>query len=181
MRQVNLLPERLQQAEEKRIIRDSIIITISLTLLLVLSLHFLLVSRVIRLKKIIDRLTIAKETPEVRELRKEINRLKTEEQTFINKNRVFLDILAMGTSYPYILNSIGEATSNKVWLTKLSVDAKNGICQFDGKSFDIQLVSEFMLELKKMAHFRNVELTSMERGKEMGEKAVAFRITCNLK
>ncbi len=73
---------------------------------------------------------------------------------------------------------MGKITTHKVWLTRLSLDNSNGICQMDGKSFNTRLVSEFMLEFKKIPYFENVALISMEKGPD---EKVDFKITCKFK
>ncbi|MBL7170475.1 MAG: PilN domain-containing protein [Candidatus Omnitrophica bacterium] len=181
MRQINLLPEKVHRAEERRSIRKSLITAVSLTSLVVLSIHLLSAGRVERLEKIARQLTSIKVPPEISQLRGKIARLKVERQTFIDRNRVLLDILSKDLPYPYILKTIGNVTSDMVWLTGFSIDSRKGTCQIDGQSFNTSLVSEFMLELKKLPYFESVDLTSMERRTELQEKGVDFKITCKFK
>ena len=127
------------------------------------------------------KLASMREPPEISRLRKEIARSELEMQRFIDKNRVALDISSKYIPCPYILKTIGDITLDMVWLTGLSVDSENGTCQIDGRSFNTKLVSEFMLELKKLPYFRSVELPSMEKGTEPERKEIEFKITCKFK
>lgn len=181
MRQVNLLPDKLRLSEERMPIIKSVIACVCLTLFVILSIHLLLAAGVGRLERTERKLTSMREPPEISRLRKEIARSELEMQKFIDKNRVPLDILSKYLPCPYILKTIGDITLDMVWLTGFFVDSENGTCQIDGRSFSTKLVSEFMLELKKVPYFKSVELPSMEKGTEPEKKEVQFKITCKFR
>ena len=173
-----MLPEEMQRANERRFVIKSLVTTACLLFLVVLSIHLLLAAGVGRLERVERELASMGEPPEISQLRKETARLELEMQGFINKNRVPLDILSKHLPCPYILKTIGDITLDMVWLTGFSVDSQKGTSQIDGRSFNNKLVSEFMLELKKLPYFKSVELTSMERNAEPEKIGVEFKITC---
>lgn len=181
MRQINLLPEELQRSQGRRPIIKSVIAAVCLAVFAVLSIHLLLTATVGMLERIERELISTRELPEMSRLREEIARSKLDMRRFIDKNRVPLEILSENLPCPYILKTIGDVTLDLVWLTGFSVDSKNGTCQLDGRSFNTKLVSEFMLELKKVPYFKSVELSSMEKGGEPKKEEVEFKIVCKFK
>ncbi len=179
MRQVNLLPEHLQRTERLKTIRSSIAATVGLILLLVLPIHLLLALRVERLEKAAYQPGAIGETPELSQLYREISDLKVERQRLFKGNAGIIEVLTEDLIYPGFLQTIGEVASDKVWLTRLSVESKKGTRRFTGRSFSTQSVSEFMLELKKIPYLKTVELSSMEKASDKARTEIDFDIICN--
>ena len=59
---------------------------------------------------------------------------------------------------------------------------KDNVWEITGRTAQTQLVSEFMLELKKLAYFKEVKLTSiMKKKATSGDEGIDFNLACILK
>ncbi len=180
MRQINLLPEKLQKAEKARNIKTSIMFTVLPVLFGICIIHFFLSAKVSVLREMVDQPLMLKDTTEVRPIRRQVIRLNNDISKFINQNS---DIVGIYSKYFFSTNTlriIGSVSTNKVWLKALSLDIQEGTCLIEGKSFNTRLVSEFMLELKRLAYFEKVELISMGKESQSEESEIDFKIVCQL-
>jgi len=180
MRQINLLPERLKKQEEWRIVRNSFLLTVGLSVAFVLLVHFGLNFCVKNLEDIATKPLALKETDEISQLKDKIDAVETKMKELVMANKEIIEVFAKNSSLSYLLKVIGNATADKVWLTDLSFHYDKKICQMKGLSFNTRLISEFMLELKALAYFENVTLVSMEKSRE-GSRETAFIIRCLLR
>ena len=180
MRQVNLLPANIQEAEKKRALMNSILITAGLSLLVLFFIHLLLVARVSKLQRLAQRPVTFQDTEETSLLRQQKEELNKHIEGFIQDNKVSLEVLMEQFSYANILKVIGDAAAGKVWLRAIDIDSQKGKCEIKGRTFNTRLVSEFMLELKKFSCFKTVNVSSMEKDKGEGTKELGFTVDLTL-
>jgi len=180
MRQVNLLPEELQKAQSLKIIGSSLLFNIGAVVIFVVLINSLLSFWITNLETVALQPLALKENNEITQIRAKISEIEKETGMIFKKNRDIMEVFARNSSFSHLLKVIGNVTSDKVWLTSLTFVMKDRRCKMDGLSFNTRLVSEFMLELKKISYFKNVELLSMEK-EGRGIKEVAFTIECELK
>lgn len=178
MRQINLLPEEVRRIAKERSNKNFVIFGTAFTFLVIASIHFLLAWRIGSLKNELKRSNAVRENPGFIQLQKEINQLEKETERYVKENRALLEILTEHLASGPILKVLSDAASGKVWFIGLSIDVHNKICRINGRSLDTQLVSEFMLELKRSSCFKKIDLTSMEKQSAPEEKEITFTITC---
>lgn len=178
MRQINLLPEEVKRTEKERINKNLVIFGAGLTFLVVASIHFLLAWRVDSLKNALKQSDAVRKNPGLSQLQKEINQLEKERERYVKENKALLEILTKHLASPSVLKVLSEAASGRVWFIGLSIDVQKETCRINGKSFNTQLVSEFMLELKRSSCFKKIDLTSMEKQSAPEGKDITFSITC---
>jgi len=179
MRQVNLLPDSVKQVETIRALWNSAVVLLGTTLFVMLLLHFGLEARVKYLEEIASRPSYIRETAESSSLKQQALKIKKQMQSQIKEDLLAAKLFTHHMSSHNLLKNIGDVTSGKVWLDGMSINSEGGVFQIQGRSSNMRFVSEFMLELRKLPYFKNVELTSM--GKGQSEAEVLFKILCHLK
>jgi len=176
MRQINLLPESLQQAEQMRLLRNVAVVICIVSLGAALVLHMLLSFGVNTTRANVDQSLMAHQDEFVR-IKQEIQNAKGQMKDLYSKEEVLILLLSKHLSNAHMLKVMGQLTGERVWLTGLNLDIQKSECELEGRSFSTRLVSEFMLELKRMPYFREVELINMDKGKST---EVTFKILCHL-
>ncbi len=178
MRQINLLPVSLQQAQNKKKITYSFLITLGPTIFAIVVIHFLIVVFVSNLESKVKHPAANVDTTQFVALREAIQKKSDDVQKYVDEFRVIIDSYMDNYLSENILTVIGNISYHKVWFTHLELNNKNKTCEIQGKSFNTRLVSEFMLGVKKAPFFDNVTLISMEKGQD---EKVNFKIVCVLK
>jgi len=181
MRQVNLLPTDLQQAERIHFFKKAGLFLLSPTLILLIMGHLILQARLNYLQDLSKQPLALKETKETRELNEKKKEAKQQVRVFYDENKSILERFVKKFSVAHMLKFIGQIAKEKVWLLSLSLEVNKGECRIEGKSFNTRLVSEFMLELKRLPYFKNVELVSMNKGKGTEIKEIEFQVVCRLR
>jgi len=179
MRQVNLLPEELRKIQKIRVARNSALLTLLPVVLLVGVLFGLLSFWVGGLEKKTLKPQVSKDKLLSSQFSTEAKKVESEIRKVLDSDKDIIESFLRASSTSSILKVIGNTTADKVWLTKLSFDRKMKSFQISGHSFNTRLVSEFMLELRRLPVFKNVALISMEKG-EKGAHQAAFSIECKL-
>lgn len=178
MRQINLLPEEVRRVEKDRINKNLVIFGTAFTFLVIASIHFLLAWRIGGLKNELKRSDAVRESPGFIQLQRKTNQLEKETERYVKENRALLEILTEHLASGPILKVLSDAASGKVWFTGLSTDIHSKTCRINGRAFNTQSVSEFMLELKRSSCFKKIDLTSMEKQGASTEDEITFTITC---
>ncbi|MDD5449292.1 MAG: PilN domain-containing protein [Candidatus Omnitrophica bacterium] len=181
MRQINLLPEEVKHTEIGRINKNVIIVGIGLIFLAMTLVHFSLVHRVTALKKTLKQLNAVKGYPGLGQLQKEAVAIEKEKARYASENKALIDIMAKHLASAPLLKSISDAAYGRVWFTALAVDPQKEGLRITGRAFNTELVSEFMLELKKMASFKKIDLASMEKQESADGEEINFAINCEFK
>ena len=178
MRQINLLPEQMQKTEQQKILRNFFVVTLIPTLIIVCVIHGLLWWYLQSVKKTAtERSTDYSQINEFGDVKEKIDTLSAKIEDFYRAQKPVLASIAQQSFSPFLLKNFGDAASNRVWFKRLALDYDGKICRIEGRSYNTRLVSEFMLELKKLAFLKSVELSSMEKSPEGN---VDFMIICNL-
>ena len=180
MRQVNLLPEGLKKTANLKAERSALIVTGGIALAIFVFIHVILVIQIKGLEIAANQPLFFEEATQTGQL-KGLIESKKKIQKLVKKNRDVLEIFAKHSSSANILDTIGDITRDKVWLNRFLLDLNAGQCTIEGRSFNTRLVSEFMLELKKLPCFENVELVSMDKGTKKGDEEIDFEIICKIK
>jgi len=181
MRQVNLLPQELRQSQELRRIRNAFVVTLVPTLIVLVLIHWALNFRVSSLMRSMERPARPMTLPGLRSMHTQIDALREEFAQLTQGQEFFLEQAARSDLLPGMLKMIANASQEKVWFKKISLDYKDKTCLIIGRSFHARLVSEFMLELKKMPAFQRVELTTMGKGQGSHNREIDFQVICHLK
>ena len=177
MKDINLLPERYLQQERKRLMIRTGLLVWSLTFVIMVVSYVLLQREVGRLVVLTKDPQSFQENPEILRLRGEIKAIKGSALSFIGENREVAEIAIRNFSAADILADVGQATLDRVWLTKFTADPKGKLCELNGKAVSTRLVSEYMLELKRLPYVADLELVSM--GKK--EDGIDFELRLSLK
>ena len=177
MRQINLLPEQMQKTEQQKIVQNSFVLALIPTVMIICVIHGFLSWDLQNVKKAAEQSTDDNQINEFGDVKGKIGALSAQIENFYKAQKPVLLSMAQQAFSPFLLKNFGDAASNRVWFKKLELDYEAKICRIEGRSYNTRLVSEFMLEVKKMAFFKSVELSSMERSPD-GQ--VDFMIVCNL-
>ena len=180
MRQVNLLPEDIRKAEEVRKVRHSLIFTIGAPLLGIVTIHLLLLLLVYQLRTAASQPLGFQDTPQIGVVREKIDQIQSLAGDFSQQHQGAVKILCRLRSPVGFLLHLGEVVREKVWLTDIQLDYGKKICELTGRSFNTRLVSEFMLELKKMNAVENFELVSMEQKESPSTPEIEFKLKIHL-
>lgn len=178
MRQINLLPESLQQAQNKKKILNSFFVTLIPTVFAVGAIHILTILFIANLEGQVKHPAANMDTMEFMALREEIQKKADDLQKYTADYGALINSYMDNYLSQDILRAIGAISHHKVWFTRFELNNKNRACEIQGKSFNTRLVSEFMLGVKKAPFFDNVTLISMEKGQD---EKVNFKIVCVLK
>lgn len=181
MRQINLLPEEMKKNEALRRVKVSVVGTLVPTFLFVLLIHCILSYQIEDLERVMHKPSNIPETPVSMGIRNEMENLQEEAAQFVDGNRDIIETFVRDVVISDILKVIGDAASDRVWLTRLTHDMEKRFCRIDGVSSNTRLVGEFMLKLKQVPYFEGVELVSVEQGRGKGKKELDFRIICNFR
>ena len=180
MRQVNLLPEELKRTARLRMTLNSLLVTAGASLAVLIFIHFLLAAQIKSLDFLANQPLFLEGEDQTGQL-KELVSSKKKIQQLVEKKRDVLEIFAKHSSSANILNAIAAITKDNVWMNKFLFDLNTDQCIIEGRSFNTRLVSEFMLELKKLPCFENVELVSMDKDTQKGAEEIDFEIICKIK
>ena len=181
LRQVNLLPEEIQKSEQLRFLRFSLTV-IFLPVFVVLFLISSLLNGCIQNLEETARQPLAfQETTATRDLKKKIEQQENVLGDFAQENTGIIETYVKNSPTAYFLKVISRLSAQKVWLTGIALDTQGRTCKIKGKSFTTRLVSEFMLELKRLPHFQEVELVSVGKEGVKPGAEVDFQIICHLK
>ena len=178
MRQINLLPEPLQKAQQKKMIVSSAMATVGSIVLVILVIHALLSLGMANLENQLNNPTTYKDTAEFVQLREKINAAREKVKAYLGQYSAVVEAYVNNSSTVDILRIAGTSSKHKVWFTKFVLSNKAKNCEIEGKSFNTRLVSEFMLNIKKTTFFETVDLISMEKSPD---DKVTFKIVCTLK
>lgn len=181
MRQVNLLPEENQKSETMRLIRNSLCKNFLPVIAGMIPIHFFLAFSLSDLERTVQIPQRYHETPRVLQIRQEIKNMKSKASGLFASNKDLVVNFLANLPSSQLLKKIGNVTSERVWLTNLALDMSKGMCEMNGRSFNIRLVSEFILELKRLPYFTSVELVTMEGNQKEKEGEINFKIVCKLK
>ena len=181
MRLVNLLPEEYQKKEQWRILRHSLCLTFLPLGLGLAVIHFLVVSQLAGMEQALRQPKHYSESVQTVKLRQEISAVKAKGQGLVSADKELIEYFVVQPASSRILKNIARVADEKVWLTEFGLDLARGTCDIGGKSFNIRLVSEFMLELKQLSYFAEVELVAMEEGAKEKGGEVTFKVTCRLR
>lgn len=181
MRQINLLPKNLQKAIQIKKVRNSALIIFIPVFTFVLIGHFGVGFWVDSLRRSAEAPPSMNETPEIVRLRQGIKSVNAETKNFAEHNEGALEILKQDYPVSKIIKALGDASDKKAWIKGLTFDSEGGVCRIDGASLSTKTVSEFMLELKKISFFKNVELINMGKQKSGGLDKIDFQLSCGLK
>lgn len=181
MRQINLLPDNLKNKEKLRFLKKSLLCTVGVSLLVMVLVHFILILRVGSLEKALSNPAIYGGSEVIKKLQKDIDIVIKDTRRDMKRSQYFAELLDKNLMFSSVLQNISNIASDKVWFkrVKIVVDGKN--FEIEGKSFNTRLVSEFMLDLRKLAYFKNVDLITMEKNDDGVKKEIDFKIACKLK
>ncbi len=177
MRQINLLPEPMQKIEEQKVIRNAFGVSVVPTLIILIVVHVFLSWYLQDVIKMTGYSTDYSQVNEFGDIKEKIDVLSVQMGNFYRDQKPVLMSVAQQSSPPFLLKNLSVAASNRVWFKKMELDFDGKICRIEGQSYNTRLVSEFMLELKKILSLKSVELNSMEK---TPEGHVNFMIVCNL-
>jgi Tfp pilus assembly protein PilN len=181
MRQVNLLPIENQRSEQWRVLRNSLCGIFLPLGFLMLVVHLLLGLQVAAMEKRLNSPLRHAESAPVVALQQAMADIKLKGEGFLKTDKEIVEYFIVQPSAANILGNIGNQALDKVWLTDLRGDGTKRVYEIVGRSFNIRLVSEFMLELKKLPYFENVELVTMGEGAKGKEGEIDFKMICHLK
>ncbi|HLF17537.1 MAG TPA: PilN domain-containing protein [Candidatus Omnitrophota bacterium] len=177
MWQINLIPEDIQKEDQLKLIGASVLASAVATCVLALLIHAGLTVMINQMKKVADGPAAVKEDTSLAKLKGTISRLEAEQKQLYKTEGPLIEMLSKRYSYDDILLSIGNVSADKVWLQDISINSDEGLCGINGNSFNSRLVSEYMLELKKMPYFKGLELSSVEKSENKSDM-VDFKIVC---
>ncbi len=181
MRQVNLLPEESQRIETLKFIQRTLAFLFVPTLVVLFGISFAMDRHIEILRHAVDKPMAFQETAETRKLDQDIANTEKELKIFGDEHRVLIKTFVKRVPTAYLLKIISRLSENKVWLKGISLDHQQDICRIEGKSFNTRLVSEFMLEIKRLPYFRDVELVSVGKEAVKAASEVDFQIVCHLR
>lgn len=180
MRQINLLPVEIRESRERYLIKLSMVMTISVTVLVVVMGHILLNVMIRRLERVSGNITPAVTIQSKLEaLKQEITAAGSEREKFLKENINFMAVLRSRVSYTDLLKALSHSTHQKVWLNKLVLEAENAVVEMSGSSINTESVSEFLYRLKRLPFFVSVELGAME--KDQAREVINFNVRCRLR
>jgi len=181
MRLVNLLPEENQKKEQWRMVRLSFGMTFLPLALGLILIHALLGLQLSAVEQALRQPKRQGESAQIAKLRQEISAVKAKGQKLVTTDKELIKYFVVQPASSRILKNIAQVADEKVWLTEFVLDSAKETCDIGGKSFNIRLVSEFMLGLKKLLYFEDVALVTMEEGAKDKDGEVTFKVTCRLK
>lgn len=176
MRQINLLPQKIQQRQRLAILRNSFCLTILPTVIGMVFVHGVITGQLAMVEKVFRSPQAFQETAESRRIQQEMDSLKASATEFFVREKDLIELFVVNLPISEIAKDIGRSVSQKVWLTKLDVDMFKKTCTIDGQSYNTRLVSEFILELKKLAYFKKVQLITMGEEQKASTGEVDFKI-----
>jgi len=178
MRQVNLLPDEFQREMRMEALTRTCVMSIIVVCLILIPVHLWLGGKVKRLEQSALTMKLSRAMPELTQVRSAVDGLRRQRDAFVAANRVLLQLAAQRLQYRDALRLIGETAFTRVWCTQITFNAQRRTLEMQGNSFDAQLVSEFLLELKKSPHFSDVDMTSMQSQTGTGSTKISFTLTC---
>ena len=181
MRQVNLLPDETRKTETLRFMRNSLLILLAPVFGLWFLMNLLLNIQIGALKRTAAQPLAFQETGETQALKTKIANLEKKIQEYGDQNKGIIETFVKKVPCGYLLKNIGCLSEDKVWVNAISFDTQKKECRIDGKSFSTRLVSEFMLELKRLPHFEGVDLVSVGKETRKTTQEVDFQIIGILK
>ena len=181
MRHINLIPKEYIWQSTRRIIRNSLIISIIVFISIAIVTHILFSSKIELLEQLLNSTRIKAEKTTINNVHGEINIINDTINNFLNTNEFYIDLIQKQFNIKDILITIGNIIGDQIWLNGYTLDSRKGICEINGFSPNTNLVSEFMLELKRIKYFNNIKLTSMKKLSEKSNSLISFRIVCVLK
>jgi len=113
-------------------------------------------------------------------LQNEIDLINNNISSFVDKNKFFLHLIDNKFNYRNILISISNTVGDQIWLNSYLIDSQKRICEINGFSPNTNLVSEFMIELKKIPYLSDIKLTSMKKVLNEKNSNISFKIICDL-
>lgn len=180
MRQLNLLPADLQQKQQTARLRNVLIVLIIPTVILMGGIHYALVRHIDRLNDTVQNPPSPLETPEIQALRREIQSVRSGIESLVGSHYLAMELFARQLMPASVLKDTANGARGKVWFDQMEMDMTKRVFSIKGKSFNTRLVSEYMLELKKMPYFSAVDLESVSK-ENAGGQAVEFLINCHLR
>lgn len=175
MIRINLLPVRA--AKKKEALRAQITIAVAATILVLL----ICLAVFIKVSATAYQLSsdIKKGNAELDELKKkigELDKIKDEKKVVEEKLKVIDNLEAGRTGPVKLLDMIGEAMPEKMWLLSLKEDGP--VITLRGSAMTDENVAEFLRKLQKQGGFTNVELVEARKAadKDTGLDVVIYEI-----
>ncbi|MBN1492849.1 MAG: PilN domain-containing protein [Candidatus Omnitrophica bacterium] len=178
MRQINLLPEAYQHQMRMAALKKTMIVSAVIVIVCIVPVHIWLADGVKGLKNELTAIKLSRAMPELDKVRSEVTLLRNERNAFVSENQALLEIAAQRVHYKAMMKLIGDSARNKVWLNSVTVSSQKKTLEMKGKAYDAQLVSEFLLEIKKIPYFNTVDLTSMQSNTAADGTTITFSLTC---
>lgn len=182
MREVNLLPTSYQKKERNSVIIKSVFLMIVLLVLFLGSLYVAISWGILHLETVLGYRAASQVNLEMKELKGQLIALDNQMKDFYVRKQLVVEGYMTSAALINLLERAGDFTSDRVWLTELECHAFQKQCSLKGKAFNTRLVSEFMLDLKKLSFFESVDLVSM--GKEESQnikEGIDFALRCHMK
>lgn len=180
MIKINLLPYR-EIIRKENIITHAVIagVTIGMILIIIVSVDYVMRSRINKVKSEIAR--IDREIKKNEVSLKAIKELKEEKDTYRKQFQVIENLKKDKEGPVRILDEIATRIPQKTWLVALKQSGNS--LQLDGVAMENSLISEFMVNLKKSPYFKNVNLIASEMKitktvNRKSEKLNKFTLTC---
>ncbi len=108
------------------------------------------------LREAVDTLTARKNSPELKNVEKQLKKLETKQQV-INKKIEIIDKLKKFRTVPVeVMDLISKYIPDQVWIT--SMEYKSGFIRINGLSFSNELVAKFISNLEKTGKFTDFNL-----------------------
>jgi type IV pilus assembly protein PilN len=175
MIRINLLPVRANQKKDK--LRNNLVVLIAALTLAVVGCGAVYVSMLTKISDARD--VIAAKEAEIQSLKKDIGEV-AQFKKLQEELRGKLDVLAKlkdGKTGPvHLLDSLGSAVPDKLWLT--SFKETGGAVSMSGLGLNEETVAQFLRDLHASPYFTGVELQVIEQVTQGGTKLHKFDLTC---
>jgi len=182
MIRINLLPVRKKIKEQN--IRNQITVGILIIVFSIFVMGYLYNDLSGELKETIDEL--GKKKKEDADLDKkvgDINKIQKKKKDLEAKLKVIKSLSENRLVIVKVLDEISQAKPEKLWLSKLEQSKLKGKdksfdLKIQGKAISNEVIAQFMINLQKLAHFKNVDLVSTKQagGGKTGIKLKQFDV-----
>lgn len=181
LRQVNLLPREMLQVEHLRSLRSTFLLVMLPILFVLLIIHALLNLSIRGLEESGRRPATWWFSPEMDSVQDRLEAMGKNAIQFMTSHKELLTGYVHHENTRDLLTRVGNSALNKVWFREVKLNNGSQKLELYGASYQARLVSEFMLELKKIPYFDQVELVSMGKESRGANEEIDFQITCLLK
>lgn len=181
MRQINLMPKALQEAEQKRFLIASLVVVLGPLAVVLALVHGVMQSRLSTLQRLAEDPLALSSSPEIVEMSRQIQTLKEETRRFVGDRQAVLELISRQALAPQVLTLTANAVTDRIWLQNLELDYLKNVLLVNGRSTETRQVSAYILELKRLPYFKSVELVTMGKDAAPGQEEIDFKIQCALK